>query len=61
MPVGASLSRGVPTLIELVIVLAIAAIAAVVGIRLGIVLIAPRISRALDRADQHEDPGDRPD
>jgi hypothetical protein len=60
MPVGASLSRGDPTLIELLIFLTIAAIAAVVGIRLGIVLIAPRISRALDRADHDEDPGDRP-
>jgi hypothetical protein len=54
------LSRSDPTVIELVIFLTIAAIAAVVGIRLGIVLIAPRISRALDRADHDEDPGDRP-
>jgi hypothetical protein len=62
MPVGASLSRSDPTVIELVIFLTIAAIAAVVGIRLGIVLIAPRISRALDRAEiDSEEPGDRPD
>ncbi len=61
MRMGASLPRGDPTLMEFVLVFAIAAIAAVVGIRLGIVLIAPRISRALDRADQDEDPGDRPD
>ena len=61
MPIGACLPDGDPTLTDLVIVLAIAAIAAVVGVGLGIVLIAPRISRALDRADQDEDPGDRPD
>jgi hypothetical protein len=43
------------------IVLVIAAVAAVIGVGAGIVLIAPRISRALDRAETHdEEPGDRP-
>jgi hypothetical protein len=46
---------------DLVIFLAIAGIATVAGVWLGRVLIAPRIGRALDRADQDEDPGDRPD
>ena len=46
---------------DLPIVLAIAAIAAVAGVGLGIVLIAPRITRALDRAEQDEEPRDRPD
>jgi hypothetical protein len=46
---------------DLVLVLAIAAITAVVGVWLGIVLIAPRISRSLDRAEtDDEEPGDRP-
>lgn len=43
------------------VVLVIAAIAAVVSVWFGIVLVAPRISRALDRAETHdEEPGDRP-
>ena len=42
-------------------VLVIAAIAAVMGVGFGIVFLAPRISRALDRAETHdEEPGDRP-
>ena len=46
---------------DLVILLVVAAVAAVVGVWFGIVLIAPRISRALDRAEtDHEEPGDRP-
>ena len=46
---------------EVILVLAIAVIAAVVGVGLGIVLIAPRISRSLDRAEtDDEEPGDRP-
>jgi ABC-type enterobactin transport system permease subunit len=46
---------------DLVIVLVIAAVAAVAGTWLGIVLIAPRLSRALDRAaEDDEDSGDRP-
>jgi hypothetical protein len=46
---------------DLPIVLLIAAIAAVVGVGLGIFLIAPRISNALDRAEaDDEEPGDRP-
>jgi hypothetical protein len=64
MPMGASFPNGAPTLTDVVLVFAIAAIAAVVGVWLGIVLIAPRIGRALDRADANdndEDPGDRPD
>jgi ABC-type enterobactin transport system permease subunit len=47
-----------------VIVLLIALVTTVVGVWFGIVLIAPRISRALDRADANqsdEEPGDRPD
>jgi hypothetical protein len=46
---------------DVAIVLGIAAIAAVVGVGLGIFLIAPRISGALDRAEaDDEEPGDRP-
>ena len=37
---------------DLLIVIAVAAVAAAVGIWLGIVLIAPRLGRALDRADE---------
>ncbi len=38
-----------------------AAIAAVVGVGFGIVILAPRIARALDRAEaDDEEPGDRP-
>jgi hypothetical protein len=45
---------------DLVIVLVIAALAAVGGAWLGIVLIAPRVSRALDRAaEDDEESGDR--
>jgi hypothetical protein len=45
----------------IVFVLAIATIAAVVSVWFGIVIIAPRISRALDRAEtDDEEPGDRP-
>jgi hypothetical protein len=43
---------------EVVVVLGVAAIAAVVGLGFGIVVIAPRIARALDRADHDEEPGD---
>lgn len=47
--------------VAVVLVLVVAAIAAVIGVGLGIVLIAPRISRALDRAEtDDEEPGDRP-
>ena len=46
---------------QVVVLLVIAAIAAGIGVWAGIVLIAPRISRALDRAETHdEEPGDRP-
>jgi hypothetical protein len=46
---------------DLVFVLVIGAVAAVVGTWLGIVIIAPRVSRALDRAaEDDEEPGDRP-
>jgi hypothetical protein len=46
---------------DILLVLVIAAIAAVIGVGFGIVFIAPRISRALDRAETHdEEPGDRP-
>jgi hypothetical protein len=43
------------------LVLLVAAIAAVVGVAFGIVILAPRIARALDRAEaDDEEPGDRP-
>lgn len=43
------------------LVLLVAAIAAVVGVGFGIVVLAPHISRALDRAEaDDEEPGDRP-
>jgi hypothetical protein len=46
---------------DIPIVLVIAALAAAVGVGFGIVVLAPRISRALDRADaDDEEPGDRP-
>jgi hypothetical protein len=46
---------------DLVIVLVIAAVAAVGGAWLGIVLIAPRLSRALEHAaEDDEKSGDRP-
>jgi hypothetical protein len=47
---------------ELLAVLAIAAVATVGGIWFGIVVIAPRMSRVLDRPESpEEEPGDRPD
>jgi hypothetical protein len=53
--------RAMPAAIEgFALVFVIAAIAAVVGVRFGIVLLAPRITRMLDRADKEdEEPGDR--
>jgi len=48
-------------LIGLVIVVVVALVAAVVGVRLGIFVIAPRISRAMDRREADEEPGDRHD
>jgi hypothetical protein len=48
---------------EIAILLAIAAVAAVIGVRLGIVVLAPRIGRLLDRAETNEadeESGDRP-
>jgi len=46
---------------ELGVVLLVAVIAAVVGVGFGIVVLAPRIGRLLDRADpDNEEPGDRP-
>jgi len=44
---------------DLVIFLAIVALAATAGIAFGIFFLAPRISRALDRSD--EEPGARDD
>jgi hypothetical protein len=45
---------------DLVFVVVIGTIAAVIGTWLGIVVIAPRVSRALDRAaEDDEEPGDR--
>jgi len=47
---------------DLVIVPLIAAVAAVIGVAFGIFLLAPRISRMLDRAEtDDEEPGDRND
>gem|GEM_PF-3708940 len=47
---------------ELLIVLAIAAFATVGGVWLGMVVVAPRITRRLDRPESTEkEPGDRPD
>jgi hypothetical protein len=43
------------------LVLLIAVIATVAGIGFGIVIVAPRIGRMLDRAESDdEEPGDRP-
>jgi hypothetical protein len=44
---------------DLIIVLGIAAVAGTVGIAFGIVFLAPRISRLIDRSD--EEPGARDD
>ena len=47
---------------DLVVVLVVAAAAAVIAVAFGIFLLAPRIQRALDRAEtDDEEPGDRPD
>jgi ABC-type enterobactin transport system permease subunit len=47
---------------ELLVVLAIAAAATVGGVWFGIVVVAPRITRRLDRPESiEEEPGDRPD
>jgi len=48
------LRLGVSSVTEVAIIIAIAALAAVAGVALGIVLIAPRITRVLDR-EQHDD------
>jgi hypothetical protein len=46
---------------EVLIVLAIAAVATVGGIWFGIVVLAPRMTRLLDRPEStEEEPGDRP-
>ena len=46
---------------EIAIFLVIAAIAAVIGVWFGIVILAPRIGRMLDRTTpDDEEPGDRP-
>ena len=37
---------------ELVLLVAVAVVAAVIGLGFGIVILAPRISRALDAADE---------
>lgn len=46
---------------DLVVVLVVAAVAAVIGVGLGIFILAPRITRMLDRTEADEEPGDRPD
>jgi hypothetical protein len=47
---------------DALIVLAIAALATVGGIWFGIVVVAPRMTRSLDRPEStEEEPGDRPD
>lgn len=45
---------------QLAVFLIVVAIVAVVGVGFGIVVLAPRIGRLLDRADGDEDSGDRP-
>lgn len=46
---------------DLVLILVIAAVATVGGIWFGIVILAPRMTRLLDRPDStEEEPGDRP-
>jgi hypothetical protein len=49
---------------DIAVFLVIAAIAAVGGLGFGIVILAPRIGRLLDRAERaksdDEEPGDRP-
>ena len=42
-------------------VLVAAGLATVIGLAFGIVILAPRIGRAFDRAETDEEPGDRPD
>jgi hypothetical protein len=49
-------------LTDAIVVLAIAALATVGGIWFGIVVVAPRMTRLLDRPEStEEEPGDRPD
>jgi hypothetical protein len=43
---------------DLVIFIAIAAVAGTAGIAFGILVLAPRISRALDRSDEEPGAGD---
>jgi prepilin-type N-terminal cleavage/methylation domain-containing protein len=56
-----------PSLPELLIVLLIAGIAAAGGVWLGIVVLAPRLTRIIDKreadqpSEQPEEHGDRPD
>ena len=45
---------------EVALFLIVVAIVAVVGVGFGIVVLAPRIGRLLDRADADEESGDRP-
>jgi len=45
---------------DLALFLIIVSIVAVIGVGFGIVVLAPRIGRMLDRSDEHEDAGDRP-
>lgn len=45
----------------LLAVVAIVVVAAVVGVVLGIFVLAPAIWRVLRRAETDEEPGDRPD
>ena len=46
---------------DLVVFVGIVAIAAAVGLGFGIVVLAPRISRAADRLEHDEEPDDRHD
>ena len=49
-------------LVDLGLVLLIVAIATVGGVWFGMVILAPRMTRLLDRPDStEEEPGDRPD
>ncbi len=45
---------------DLVVFLIVVTVIAVVGVGFGIVVLAPRIGRLLDRADADEESGDRP-
>ena len=56
------MSSGADIMSEVAIVLGVAALAAVIGVGFGIVILAPRITRVLDRPEStEEESGDRPE